>query len=181
MVMLDGLSLALSMVASAVVVAATVRWLTIRTVRRRGSLENRAWTFCPRCGTRRLDDREVVAASGEKGVTTTSTREGILPSAFLQKGWCRPEAALDAGGCEVLASNESSVAWSILGACDRAFEPHSAPWRAFQQELHDILAQRYGGVSPREWNDHASRTHETVVEVAREVERQAGLRPCSPG
>ncbi len=105
----------------------------------------------------------------------------VVPSQLLQKGWCRPEEAIDAGGCEVLASDESSVAWSMLGACDRAFEPHSAPWRAFRQGLSDILAQRYGGVSPGEWNDHPSRKHGTVVDVAREIERRAGLRPRSEG
>ena len=126
--------LALFLVAGTIVVAAT----TVRACRRRGRLENRAWTYCPRCGTRRPDD--------EKDITMTTALDGeplpVVPSQLLQKGWCRPEDAINAQGWEVLASDESSVAWSILGACDRAFEPHSAPWRAFRRGLRDILEQR---------------------------------------
>ena len=165
--------LALSLAAGVIVVAAT----TVRAVRRNTPLENRAWTYCPRCGTRRPDDGDVVAMAS----APDSEPLPVVPSQLLQKGWCRPEDAINAQGWEVLASDESSVAWSVLGACDRAFEPHSTPWRAFRRGLGDVLARRYGGVSPGEWNDHPSREHETVVALAQEIERRAGLRPCSDG
>ena len=117
MLMLENMSscdvvLALSLAAGTIAVAAAAT----RAVRRHGPLESRAWTYCPRCGTRRPDDGEGGAmASALDGEPTP-----VVPSQLLQKGWCRPEDAIDAGGCEVLASDESSVAWSVLGACDKA-------------------------------------------------------------
>jgi len=41
--------------------------------------------------------------------------------------------------------------------------------------LEDILAERYGGVSPHTWNRHPSRRRATVLAVAEEVERRANL------
>ncbi len=54
-------------------------------------------------------------------------------------------------------------------------------WRASLKHLKDILTERYGDVSAREWNRHPSRRHETVVAVAEEIEWRMGLGPRLPG
>jgi len=188
--MLDGpvdqhVAVGVLMLTALLALVAVVRRLAGCTARRRGgAVEDRAWDYCPVCGWPRRSDAGPVAAPAETGGATTHPLEGeqiaVLPSVLLRRGWCR-EAALDAEGHEVLPSDERSVAWSIWGACDRAFEPHSSPWLAFLKHLKGILSERYGGVSAREWNRHPSRRHEIVVAVAEEIEQRMGFGPPRSG
>jgi hypothetical protein len=160
-------------------VAAFVRRLARPACGRCGVTDRRAWRFCPRCGSPRGDGHGIAAAPAKTRAMTTplATNEPIpaLPSELLRRGWRRGEEALSDSGYEVAPTSPAAVAWSVTGACDRAFEPHSAPWRAWRQELETILRERYGGVSARTWNRHPSRRRATVLAVAEEIERRIGI------
>ena len=161
-------------------VAAVVR-RSLRACRRCGAVDRhrRAWVCCPRCGSPRGDgDKARAKPPGTIAVMAPPLAGGpipVLPSELLRRrGWCR-EAALDASGYEVFPTDETAAKWSIWGACDKAFEPHTRLWRAWRKGLDDILAERYGGASPHVWNRHPARRYATIVAVAEEVERRIGL------
>lgn len=167
------------LLAALLAVAAFVRDLARRSCRRCGAIDRRAWSYCPRCGSPRGESAKAGATPpGTKAVTAPPLSGGlipVLPSELLRRrGWCR-EAALDASGDEVFPTDESAAKWSIWGACDKAFEPHTRLWRVWRKGLDDILAERYGGVSPHVWNRHPARRYATVVAVAEEVERRIGI------
>lgn len=172
------LSILVPLLAALLAVAAAVWRSEWRACRRCGAADHRAWRFCPNCGLPRGDGHETVATlAGTKTVTAPLLAGGlvpILPSDLLRRGWCREEALSDSG-YEVSPTSPAAVAWSISGACDRAFEPHTRPWRAWRKGLEDILRERYGGVSARLWNRHPARRRATVLAIAEEVERRAGL------
>ena len=141
--------------------------------------DRRAWRFCRSCGAPRNEsDKAGANPPGTKAVTAPPLAGGpilVLPSELLRRrGWCR-EAALDASGYEVFPTDETAAKWSVWGACDKAFEPHTRLWRAWRKGLDDILAERYGGASPHVWNRHPARRYATVVAVAEEVERRIGI------
>lgn len=161
-------------------VAAAVRRSRRRVCRMcKAATDRRAWRFCRSCGAPRNEsDKAGAKPPGAKTVAVsplTGERLATLPSQLLRRGWRRDEEALDDCGHEVAANDERAVAWSLLGACDRAFEPHSRPWRAWRQGLDDILRERCGGVSARVWARHPARRHQSVVALAQEVERRMGL------
>lgn len=178
----DGLWRQLSILApllAALLAVATAVWrLARRACQRCGAVDHRAWRFCPKCGWPRGGGGGSGAAPpGTKLATVPLLTSGLMlvrPSELLRRGWCREEAVSDSG-YEVSPTSPAAVAWSVTGACDRAFEPHSAPWRAWRQGLETILRERYGGVSPHTWNRHPARRRATVLAVAEEVERRAGL------
>lgn len=162
-------------------VAAVVR-RSLRACRNCGAVDchRRAWVFCPRCGSPRGETyKDRAPPPGTKTATiplvTTDEPIPVLPSDLLRRGWRRDEAALDDCGHEVAPNDEHAVAWSLLGACDSAWEPHSARWRAWRKALDEIMAERYGGVSPRVWARHPARRHQIVVELAQEIERRLGI------
>jgi len=173
-------ALLILLVALLAVAAVVRRWS--RACRRCGAVDGhrRAWAHCPRCGTPRHGGHKAGAKPpGTKTATipvmTTDEPIPVLPSELLRRGWRRDEAALDDCGHEVAPNDERAVAWSLLGACDSVWEPHSARWRAWRKALDEIMAERYGGVSPRVWARHPARRHQSVVALAQEVERRMGL------
>lgn len=143
----------------------------------RATTDRRAWLFCRNCGSPRNEsDKAGATPPGTKVVTAPPLAGGpiALPSDFLRRGWSR-EPALNDCGCEVDPCAETAVAWSILGACDRAFPAYSAPWRAWRKSLGEIMAEQFGGVSAVRWARHRTRRHHSVVELAQAVETRAGL------
>ena len=167
----------------ALLAVAAARWLTRRVCWRCGAIDRRAWAYCHRCGLPRGGGDEAGATPpGTRTATippvTTDEPIHILPSELLRRGWCR-EPALNDRGCEVDPGAETAVAWSVWGACDRAFEAHSRLWRAYRKGLDGVMAERYGGVSARVWNRHRARRKRSVVEVAQEVERRIGIARSS--
>ena len=165
-----------------VALLAVRRWAR-RACRRCGTIDRRKWGFCPRCGWPRCGGEGPVAEAATTETVTVAPLTGgpipVLPTELLRRGWCR-EPALDEAGGEVSPTSAMAVAWSISGACDRAFEPHSAAWRAWRQGLEDSLRERYGGVSACVWNQHPSRRRATVLAVAEEVKRRIGLARGRP-
>jgi hypothetical protein len=168
------------LVAALLVVAAATRRRALCVCRRCGTVDQgkRKWRFCARCGSPRSGSDGPVAAPPKTITATVPPLTGeqipILPSELLRRAWCR-EPALDDAGCEVSPTSATAVAWSIWGACDRAFEPHSRLWRAWRQELENILRSQYGGVSAHVWNRHPSRRRETVLAVAASIEQRIGI------
>jgi len=155
------------------------RGLARRACRKCGAfVDRRAWRFCAKCGSPRGEsDRAGAPPSGTKVVAAPPLSGGpipVLPSELLRRGWCR-EAALDDCGYEVFPTDGTAAKWSIWGACDMAFEPHSHLWRAFRKHLDDILSEQFGAVSVYEFNSHPARHHATVLAVASEAERRAGM------
>lgn len=112
-----------------------------RVCRRCGAVDRRGWVFCPRCGSPRRESAKAAKAGAAPPLTGGPIP--VLPSELLRRGWCR-EAALDDCGDEVLPTDGTAAKWSIWGACDKAFEPHSHLWRAFRKHLDDILSERSG-------------------------------------
>jgi len=148
-----------------------------RACRKCGAFDSRrAWQFCARCGAPRGGGEAGATPPGTKAATAPPLAGGpiALPSDFLRRGWSR-EPALNDCGCEVDPCAETAVAWSILGACDRAFSAYSAPWRAWRKALGEIMAEQFGGVSAVRWARHRTRRHHSVVELAQAVETRAGL------
>jgi len=163
-----------------VVAVVGARGLARRACRKCGASfdSRRACQFCARCGAPRGGGKAGATPPGTKAITAPPLSGGlipVLPSELLRRrGWCR-EAALDASGDEVFPTDESAAKWSIWGACDKAFEPHSHLWRAFRKHLDDILSERFGAVSVYEFNSHPARHYATVLAVASEAERRAGI------
>lgn len=92
---------------AALLAALCVLALIARPLMRRRSIaplndsEERAWSYCPRCGWPR-------GGEGHMDRTTDTYR---LPSALLRRGWCR-EPAVDADGRVVLPNHPSAVAFT---------------------------------------------------------------------
>ena len=141
----------------------------------RNDVEVRAWSYCPKCGT----------ARGREGDMSQTGETGRLPSALLQRGWCR-EPALDAEGRVVLPGDPTAVAWSFWGAVNRSFQVGSLEWRAWFEHSTRVLRTRYGDtiggrpMTVQRWNRDPSRTKAEVVAVATEVERLMGSATPDP-
>ncbi len=176
---------ALSILAASTALAA-VAWLNTRraTACRPHAVEQRAWTYCPKCGWSRPSDAigpspDAPARPIRDAITeecTTASEAVPLPSVLLRAGWTR-HAALDAEGRIVTPCFSSATAYSIWGAGYRAFHPGGETWGEWCRHLADILAEQHGGMSVLRWNQHAARTHAEVVAVAEEIERRMGLGP----
>jgi hypothetical protein len=168
------------LVAATLAALCVVALIARRLVRRRNTapqsdLEERAWSFCPKCGWPR----------GRKVHMDQTTKPRCLPSAFLRQGWCR-EPALDADGRVVLPNDPTAVAWSLWGAANRAFDAGSSEWQAFIENVDHVLRSGYGesiGGRPmtvQRWNREPSRTKAEVVGVAMQLERLVGLTEQGP-
>jgi len=174
---------AFSMLAVVTTLAA-VAWLSIRraAARRPHAVENRAWTYCPRCGWRRpaaargsspdAPARPIRDANTEERATASEAVP--LPSTLLRRGWTR-SAALDREGRIVLPCDPQAVAWSLWGAADAALKPGGKAWREWFRLLTEILDERNGGKTMQHWNREPRRTHSEIVAVAEEIERRMGL------
>jgi len=137
-------------------------------------LEERAWSYCPRCGWPRGSQE-----------TVDQTIDTCLPSALLRRGWCR-EPALDAESRIVLPGDPAAVAWSLWGAVNHSIEPGSSEWRTCVDHLDRTLRTRYGDtmrgrpMTAFRWNRDPSRTKTEVVGVMLDVERMMRLTPSGP-
>lgn len=166
-------ALVAALLAVAFIMAIAARRLMLRaSTVPRNDLEERAWSYCPRCGLARGGQDDIGQARDTR----------YLPSALLCRGWCR-EPALDADGRVVLPGDPAAVAFSLWGAANRAFDPGSSPWQAWIEHLDRILCRRYGetiGGRPmtvQRWNRDPSRTQTEVVGIAMEVERVMARDP----
>lgn len=101
----------------------------------------------------------------------------VPPAALLVRGWTRLLAE-DAAGRVALPCSPDAVAWSLLGAANRAMEPGTGPWVAWLGHVRDILAERHGGVDIQAYNRDPSRSKAEVIAVAVEATRRAGIGPA---
>lgn len=121
-----------------------------------------AWVYCPVCGRRRETDGRPAP-------------KNLLPSAFLRCGWTRL-LAQDAAGRVTLPCSPDAVAWSLLGAGNRAMDAGSTRWVAWLGHVRDILMERYGGVGVQRFDRDPLRSRAEVLAVAVEAERRSGIR-----
>jgi len=68
-----------------------------------------------------------------------------------------------------------AVAWSLLGAGNRALDAGSDRWVAWLGHVRDLLTERFGGVSIQRFDRDPLRTKAEVIAVALEAERRAGI------
>ncbi len=68
-----------------------------------------------------------------------------------------------------------AVAWSLLGAGNRALDAGSGRWTAWLGHVRDILAERYGGVGVQRFDRNPLRSRAEVLAVAIEAERRLGI------
>ena len=123
--------------------------------------ETRPWVYCPTCGRRRETASRPVP-------------ETLLPSALLRRGWTRL-VAQDAEGRVTLPCSDDAVAWSLLGAGNRALNAGSKRWVAWLGHVRDILTERFGGVGIQRFDRNPLRSRAEVIAVALEAERRAGV------
>ncbi|MFQ5463856.1 MAG: hypothetical protein ACE5E5_14670 [Phycisphaerae bacterium] len=75
-----------------------------------------------------------------------------------------------------LPCSDDAVAWSLLGAGNRALDAGSGQWVAWLGHVRDILTERYCGVEIQRFNRDPLRTKAEVIAVAVEAERRLGIR-----
>ena len=163
-------ALAVILIATFFVIACLARrWSSRRNKAPENEIEMRAWSYCPKCGWSR-----------GRQETVDQRIDTYLPSALLRQGWCR-EPALDAEGRIVLPGDSAAVAWSLWGAGNHAFDPGSLQWQAWIEHLDTVLRARFGDtiddrpMTVQRWNKASSRTRNSAINLAMEVEHLMGL------
>ena len=94
----------------------------------------------------------------------------MLPSEYVEQGWCKFFLAADNNGKIVNVNSENAVKWCALGAVSRFAQDDNEIYYQFVTELNNVVM-----MPGHHYNDSPHRTQEEVVSALREVEKNLKL------
>ncbi len=98
----------------------------------------------------------------------------MLPSEYIQKGWCKGEVARDEDGGRSDYADIDAVSWCCIGALLAAADEGAITNRQSDTMERYIENQLIEGIA--DWND-AQESAEPIIAMLQEAEKSIGLNP----
>ena len=94
----------------------------------------------------------------------------MLPSKYIEQGWCKFFLAADSDGKIVNAHSNDAVKWCALGAVSRFAQNDNQLYYQYITELNNVVM-----MPGHHYNDSPHRTQEEVISALKEVEKNLNI------